>query len=78
MARKRTSNLAEAIRRRMTPIGGVELEDPVREPVREPAAISEISLKEVAGRLKSRQKAKTVAEMNAAVEATLRRRRDRY
>jgi len=33
---KRPLNLAEAIRRRIAPLGGVELELPPREPVREP------------------------------------------
>jgi plasmid stability protein len=33
---KRTLNLAEAIRRRIEPLGGVELEIPPREPVRPP------------------------------------------
>ena len=30
------SNLAEAIRRRLRPLGGIELSPPVREPMREP------------------------------------------
>jgi plasmid stability protein len=33
---KRALNLAESIRRRFAPLGGVELELPPREPVREP------------------------------------------
>jgi plasmid stability protein len=33
---KRTMNLAESIRRLVAPLGGVELELPPREPVREP------------------------------------------
>jgi len=33
---RRPLNLAEAIRRRFAPLGGVELELPPREPVREP------------------------------------------
>ncbi len=33
---KRTLNLAEAIRRRIAPLGGVDLELPVREPIRRP------------------------------------------
>jgi plasmid stability protein len=33
---KRPLNLAESIRRRIAPLGGVELELPPREPMREP------------------------------------------
>jgi plasmid stability protein len=33
---KSTLNLAEAIRRRIAPLGGVDLELPIREPIRRP------------------------------------------
>jgi plasmid stability protein len=33
---KRALNLAESIRRRIQPLGGVDLELPVREPIRDP------------------------------------------
>jgi plasmid stability protein len=33
---KRALNLAESIRRRIKPLGGVDLELPVREPIRNP------------------------------------------
>ena len=33
---KRAPNLAESIRRRIEPLGGVDLELPVREPIRNP------------------------------------------
>lgn len=33
---KRPANLAEAIRRRFAPLGGIELELPPREPIRDP------------------------------------------
>jgi plasmid stability protein len=36
--RNRDINLAEAIRRRFAPLGGVELDLPAREPTREPPA----------------------------------------
>ena len=36
--RNREINLAEAIRRRFAPLGGVELDLPAREPTREPPA----------------------------------------
>ena len=36
MTKTTVSNLAEAIRKRITPLGGVELKIPPREPVREP------------------------------------------
>ncbi len=36
-----TENLAEAIRKRFAPFGGVELELPKREPMREPPDFSE-------------------------------------
>ena len=39
--RQARGNLADAIRRRFAPFGGVELELPPREPVREPPDFSE-------------------------------------
>lgn len=35
------TNLAEAIRRRFEPLGGVELELPTREPMREPPELGQ-------------------------------------
>lgn len=40
-AKQRPENLAEAIRKRFAPLGGVELELPKREPMREPPDFSE-------------------------------------
>jgi plasmid stability protein len=37
---KRSLNLAEAIRRRIEPLGGVELEIPARDPIRRPPKFS--------------------------------------
>lgn len=77
MASDQRLNMAEAIRRRMASVGGVELEIPPRKPARDPPAISETSLEEVAGYLESTQKSKTIAEMSAAVKREIAQRHDR-
>lgn len=77
MASAQRLNMAEAIRRRMASVGGAELEIPPRDPTRDPPAISETSLEEVAGRLRFVQKTKTVAEMNTAVKREIAQRHDR-
>ena len=39
--RQPSANLADAIRRRFAPLGGVDLSEPVREPLREPPGFEE-------------------------------------